>query len=286
MNQIIKRLDISKMLFFDIRFSKREATLDNMTLRHLFQLKNKDVKDADLDALYETQGSTYLGFNKIDCIALGYVKEGQIRTKLLEGSEEYIIREFCTLSKSFMVLAGVNSIAFKLPLIIANGSRYMDMCEVLPEQFNTSGKKPWDIKFVIDITEQFKGTYYISPNLYDMCYHFSIDYDIEGGIHNDIISTIQLYARMSGNVVSIGQQVIEPLLDERNLFQKIYDGGLASNMEEVKFYVSKAKNQKLEIQAKKLILSAYVHNNFANNDEDKKEVKARKEQEVEELFND
>lgn len=285
MNQLLKKLNPEDILFFDIRIQKREEPLENPTTKFLFQYKHRE--ESEIENLYEKQGLTLMGFNKVTEIAVAYIKGGDMYYKVITGIEADIIKQFCEIANKFRVLSGVNVIGYKLPLLHVNGSRHFDMTEILNDNFNVSGKKPWDIKFVIDITEQFKGTYFISPNLYDMCYHFNIPFGMDLGIESDIISTVKLFTRMQGSEFSGNIFNKTDVKDTRNLFEKVYDLGLHSTLtNELTEYVKEAKKSKLVEEAKQLLFMTYVRNNFANKDEDSKKVREQKLKEVEELFND
>lgn len=283
MNKLLKTLNIEDILFFDFRIQKRSDTLNTDELTYLFKQKHRDCED--IEKLYETQGLTYIGFNEISSVAVAFIKNGVCNYKLLSGSEQDIIKQFYEITAKFRVVAGVNSIGYKLPLLQMNGARYFDVTELIPEPFNVAGKKPWDIKFVLDITEQFKGTYFISPTLHDMCYHFGIPFDMNANIINDIISTVKLYARMSVNAEPTEFVSKNEVTDNISLLEKVYLFGLNKKIDkELKEYVAKAKEKGLVEEAKELLYNAYIHTDFVNKDNDTKKVLESKRNEVNNLF--
>lgn len=181
MNQTIKRVDQEKILFMDIEDVRRTKELDINSKE--FELFRKKTRNRDTDEYlpndevvleYQKKAALKMCYTKIVCIGVGFIKEGQVHIKSLEGTEEEIIKQFCTIAQSFDYMCFSNGIAFDLPMVINNGYRYFDVCEVLPDRFVTSGKKQWNLDRLIDIQEVFKGTHYYSSSLDEMCYHFDL----------------------------------------------------------------------------------------------------------------
>src|SRR5690606_38040611 len=141
--------------------------------------------DEELLTEYENRAALKMCYNKVVTIGVGFVKGGKAFVKYLQGSEEQIIDEFCTISRTFKYVCGFNLLGFDLPILVNNGFRYFDMTEKLPDPFITSGKKPWNLGQVLDLMDVFKGTHYYNSSLEEVCYHFDLPSpksDIDGSM--------------------------------------------------------------------------------------------------------
>lgn len=181
MNQTIKKVNQESILFIDIEDVRRTKELDvNSKEFELFQRKTRNVATDELLAedevieQYNKRAALKMCYTKIVSIGVGFIKGDEVHIKSLEGTEEEIIKQFCNIAKSFDYLCGSNIIAFDLPMIVNNGYRYFDVCEVLPDRYITSGKKVWNLDRILDLQEIFKGTHYVPSSLDEMCYHFNI----------------------------------------------------------------------------------------------------------------
>ena len=181
MNQTIKKVNQEKILFMDIEDVRRSKELDvNSREFELYRKKTRNretdeyLSDEEVVQQYKTKGALKMCYTKIVCIGVGFIKDGEVHIKSLEGTEEEIIKQFCTIAQSFDYMCFSNGIAFDLPMVINNGYRYFDVCEVLPDRFVTSGKKVWNLDRLLDLQEIFKGTHYYASSLDEMCYHFDL----------------------------------------------------------------------------------------------------------------
>lgn len=195
MNQIIKKINQEKVLFFDIEDVRRSKEVDiNSREFELFRKKTRNretdeyLPNDEVIVEYQKKAALKMCYTKIVCIGVGFIKEGEVHIKSLEGTEEEVIKQFCTISQSFDYLCGANILAFDIPMIINNGYRYFDVCEILPDRFVTSGKKIWNLDRVVDLLEVFKGTHYYNSSLDEICYHFDLPSpksEIDGSMVSD-----------------------------------------------------------------------------------------------------
>lgn len=181
MNSRIKNINLEKILFFDIETTYKTENLEIDSPEYLaFQHKMRDKSSDELDEahevleLYKRKAPLYLTYNKVVNISVGFVSKGSVRVKSLSGEESEIIKDFCDIANKFEYISGVNIVGFDLPVIMANGAKYFDMSTLLKDSFSVSGKKPWELKNIIELTEVFKGTGFINPSLQEMCLHFNI----------------------------------------------------------------------------------------------------------------
>ena len=210
MNKTLKNIDQEKILFFDIEDVRRNKELDtNSKEFELFRKKTRNretdeyLSDQEVVEEYNKRGALKMCYTKIITIGVGFIKNGEVHIKALEGTEEEVIKQFVTISQSFDFLCGANVVAFDCPMIVNNGFRYYNIAQELPDRFNPSGKKPWDLKSIIDLQEIFKGTHYSSSSVDEMCYHFGIPSpknDLDGSMvseeyYNNGINKILSYVK-------------------------------------------------------------------------------------------
>lgn len=254
MNQIIKKVNQEKILFMDIEDVRRNKKLDVNSRE--FELYRKKTRNRDTDEYlsedevieqYRKKGALKMCYTKIVCIGVGFIKGEEVHIKSLEGTEEEVIKQFCTIAQNFDYMCFSNGIAFDLPMVINNGYRYFDVCEVLPDRFITSGKKVWNLDKLLDLQEIFKGTHYYASSLDEMCYHFDLPSpksEIEGSqvsdeywnngiekiskyVKQDVFACVNLFKKMrfeqafetfiDKNIIT----TVEPFVQELPLLQKI-----------------------------------------------------------------
>jgi len=223
MNQTIKKINEERVLFFDIEDVRRSKELDIDSRE--FELFRKKTRKRDTDEYlsndevlseYSKKAALKMGYTKIVSIGVGFIKDGELHIKALDGEEGDIVRQFCVIAQSFDYVCGANIVAFDLPMLSLNGLRYFDVSEILPDRFITNGKKPWDLKAVIDLTDIFKGTHYANSTLDEMCYHFGLPSpktNLEGSQVSEEYWT--------NGVEKISEYVKEDVLASVNVFRKM-----------------------------------------------------------------
>ena len=296
MNIAFKKINIEDVLFFDIETVHRSPKLEIESKEFdLFRYKNRNRETEELlsseetIALYEKIGALKMGFNKIVTIGVGFVKNGTLRIKSICGEEEDILKEFFNICSKFKFVCGFNIIAFDLPICYFNASRYFDFTESIPDAFNTSGKKPWELKSVLDLMEIIRGTHFANISLEEALYHFDIPTskdEIRGsevsktyyseGIDKikeyakkDVFATINLFRKLQFS------QVFESFEDADNKEVKI-DYPLESmiyhnnnitkeSQERIKELYKKVPLEDQEF-FEDILINIYVRNEFGNND--------------------
>ncbi len=164
---MLNHLDISQVLFLDIETvsgypSLKEAPED---LKHhwahkaksLLKIYDRDLEEDEIYSSYERAG-IYAEFGRIVCISVGFVmrtKEGwKIRVKSYANRDEKILlQEFSELLNQYYnnpnkhYICGHNIKEFDVPYIcrriLLNGLK-------LPHLLNIPGKKPWELKYLLD----------------------------------------------------------------------------------------------------------------------------------------
>jgi hypothetical protein len=222
---------IYKVLFIDIETVSRTHHLEELQEEEQALWKQKakywlkDYADqADPEAVcYENRAAILAEFGRIICISVGIHaagdKDGEdtFRLKSFAGDdEEVILREFGKLmdehfsdpNKAF--LCGHNIREFDIPYIC----RRMLMLGIpLPNLFQISGKKPWQISYLIDTLELWKFgdiKHFISLKLLTWCLGIpSPKEDIEGSdvgrvyyVENDLPSIVRYCER---DVLAVAQ---------------------------------------------------------------------------------
>lgn len=255
MNKQLKQINQEQVLFFDLEDVRRSKDLDIDSRE--FELFRKKTRNKETDEYlpndevikeYLKKGALKMGYTKIVSIGVGFIKDGQVHIKALEGDEESIIKQFCTIAQSFNYVCGANILAFDLPMLVNNGYRYFDVCEVLPDRFITSGKKVWNLDKVVDTQEVFKGTHYYASSLDEVCYHFDLPSpksDLDGSqvsdeywenglekinryVKQDVFACINVFKKMrfehpfetfiDKNEVSTEQ----PIVEELSILKRLY----------------------------------------------------------------
>lgn len=312
MNQTLKKVNEEKVLFFDIEDVRRSKELDINSRE--FELFRKKTRNRETDEYlpnnevileYIKKGALKMGYTTIVSIGVGFVKEGQVHIKALEGTEEDIIKQFCTIAQSFDYVCGANIIKFDLPMLSNNGYRYFDVCEVLPDRFVVNGKKPWNIDKVIDLQDIFQGTHYSPSSLDEVCYHFGIPSsktDIEGSqvseeywtngverinryVKQDVFASVNVFKKMRFEEVFDSfidkneLSNLEGFTEELPLLQKIYTSGKITedNRKEIQSLITEPTEED-KINIKKILLAHYQQKG------DKVVVKKQKEQEINEFI--
>lgn len=320
MNQTIKRVNQEKVLFMDIEDVRKvkELTKDSREFE-LFRKKTRNretdefLSDEEVILEYQKKAALKMCYTKIICIGVGFIKDSEVHIKSLEGTEEEVIKQFCTIAQSFEYMCFSNGIAFDLPMVINNGYRYFDVCEVLPDRFVTSGKKQWNLDRLIDLQEVFKGTHYYASSLDEMCYHFGLPSpktDLEGSqvsdeywnngiekiskyVKQDVFACVNLFKKMRFEQpfeTFIDKNLnfsVEPFVEELPLLQKIYK---ATNIDEntkveLQKRLSKKKLTKKDREIlEDMLISLYIDNTMFKSDSEP--VKENKRNQIKELLNE
>jgi hypothetical protein len=312
MNQTIKKVNQEKILFMDIEDVRRSKELDiNSREFELFRKKTRNretdeyLPNNEVIVEYQKKAALKMCYTKIVCIGVGFIKDEQVHIKSLEGTEEEVIKQFCTIAQNFDYMCFSNGIAFDLPMVINNGYRYFDVCEVLPDRFITSGKKQWNLDKLIDLQEVFKGTHYYASSLDEMCYHFDLPSpksDIDGSqvsdeywnngiekiskyVKQDVFACVNLFKKMRFEqpfetfIDKNEYTTVVPFVEELPLLKRIYTSG--SFTEEIKNEVkelTKNPTEEDKVNLKKILLAHYQQKS------DKVGVKKQKEQEINEFI--
>ncbi len=185
---MLEHLDIANVLFLDIETVSQQAAFTQLddNFKSLWQLKSKQllrkyeegVTQQEAETLYPERAAIYAEFGKIVCISVGFIarekesKALKLRLKsfanedesaLLQDFSQLISQYYNTPSKHF--LCGHNIREFDIPYIC----RRMVINQLpLPRMLDISGKKPWELKHLLDTMELWKfGDYksYTSLNL-------------------------------------------------------------------------------------------------------------------------
>jgi hypothetical protein len=311
MNLTLKRINEEKVLFFDTEAVRRnkELSLDSKEFE-LFQKKTRNketdelLPDNEVVEQYNKRAALKMCYTKIVSVGVGFIKGGEVHIKALEGDEESLLKQFCTIANSFDYVCGANILAYDLPMVAANGMRYFDVPETLVDRFLTSGKKPWNLDRCLDLMDIFKGTHYANTSLDEMCYHFDITSpktDLDGSmvsneywenglekintyVKKDVFANVNIFKKMrfeqpfetfiDKNVLTI----VESFIEEQPILTKLHSTKQFN--EEVKEYLRGLSLQTEEDKTnlKKIILANYQSKG------DRVGVKKEKEKEVNEFI--
>ena len=260
-----------------------------------------------------------MGYSTIITIGVGYVRAGDAFIKHLSGTEEEILKEFIVIASKFDYLCGVNILGYDLPFIYTNASKYFDFTDIIPYRFVTSGKKPWELKNIVDLLEVIRGTHYANMSLDEMLYHYDLDSskdDIDGSmvsneyytnginkiipyVKKDVFATMNLFLKMQF------QKPFTDFVDRSPMDNKIVESEQKKEVEEVDFlnmlyssnYLSdfvkesiknKLSKKKLTVKDKQfiqdLLENIYIRSEFM--DSDTKEAVEFKKAEIADFIKD
>ena len=254
MNQTIKKINQEKVLFFDTEVVRKSKELDVASKE--YELFRKKVRNKETDELlpqvevleqYNKKAALKMCYMKVVSVGVGFIKDGEVHIKALEGDEESILSQFCAIANSFDYVAGANILGYDLPVVAVNAMRYFDVTETLADRFITAGKKPWNLDRCIDLMDIFRGTHYANTSLDEMCYHFDLPSpktDIDGSqvseeywnkglekinkyVKQDVFASVNIFKKMRfeqpfETFIDKNQTIsVEPFVVELPLFERL-----------------------------------------------------------------
>lgn len=227
---------VNQILFLDIETASLTRDLDELNtglkeawikkISRQIRRKTDPPKDLSFDQLYIDKGAIFSEFAKIVCISVGYFKKTEddllaFRVKsFYRKNERQLLMDFHSLLNTHFnhphqhFICGHNIKEFDIPFICR---RSVIHSLQLPELLSVSGKKPWEIKYLLDTLELWKfGDYKNYTSLSTLCAVFDIPTpkdDIsgadvskvywEGGIQRiktycekDVIATARLFLKL------------------------------------------------------------------------------------------
>ncbi|MFT6125807.1 MAG: ribosomal protein L9 [Flavobacteriaceae bacterium] len=193
MNKNIRKLDIEKVLFFDIETVSANKELDKDSREYdSYAWSIRDVPTGfvppakDVLIHYKKMAALKSQFNKIVVISIGYVKGTTLYYKSLVGEQKDVIEEFYGIVNSTgFKLCGHNIIGFDVPTVRMKAFEENIDFNLIPERINDVDKKPWLItEELLDTMVMLKGTAYYNISLDDACRLAGVETskdDITGG---------------------------------------------------------------------------------------------------------
>lgn len=241
---MINNVRLEKVLFLDVETvaaasSYEELDNDFKALwdkkASRFQNSKEDLSPADW---YEQKAGIFSEFGKIVCISVGFFSEWrkdqrEFRLKSFYGDDEKILlNEFSELLQNYFCNSDTNFICghnireFDIPYI---GRRMMVNKVKIPPLINIPGKKPWEVKYLLDTMELWKfGDYKAYTSLALLAKLFGVPTpkdDIDGSMVNstyweggqldriaaycekDVVATASVFLGMRGEE-AIGQKEV------------------------------------------------------------------------------
>ena len=223
MNQNFRNIKIEDVLFFDAEVVKNQEGI-NVESKE-FELFRKKIRNKETDELptieetlseYNRIAGLKMTFNKVVCISVGAIKEGKLYLKSYTGEEKDIIESFYKKTQEYNYICGMNVLFYDLPTIRVNSLRHGDIILNLPEKYNDSGKKEWEMKSVIDLMNYFKGSHYVNSSLDEISAHLGFSSSKEDGIDGSQVSKVYY----EGGIKIIEQYCKRDVLNCVNIFQK------------------------------------------------------------------
>ena len=168
--------EIKKLLFIDIETVSVQEKLSDLpeNMQYHWKKKSKWLLDAydtieneadKQSKAYEDKAAIYAEFGKIICISVGFIRTGTdgrpvMRIKSFAHEDEYqLLTDFADMINNHfndaqkVTFCGHNIREFDIPYICR---RMLIQGVFLPDIINISGKKPWEVKHLLDTLEMWK----------------------------------------------------------------------------------------------------------------------------------
>jgi predicted PolB exonuclease-like 3'-5' exonuclease len=220
------------ILFLDIETVGMKASFDELDERWqalwrkkaAYHIKSDPSKEAD--QYFDEKAAIYSEFGRVACISFGFLhgdeKDLQFKVKSVAGHDEkQVLRDFADFLQKYysdlprQKLCGHNIKEFDIPYLCRRMLRHG---LTLPDAFNLFGKKPWEVKHLLDTLELWKfGDFKNYTSLELLSAHLGIPTpkdDIDGSkVHStfydkddlarivsycekDVVTTARVYMRM------------------------------------------------------------------------------------------
>lgn len=315
MNLTLQRKNVEDILFIDVKSVRASEVLqENSKEYELFSYKYRDRETGELPSyeetvkIYNNKARLTLGYQKIVAISLGaFGKDGRWEVISLKGTEKEMLRKAFEVTKRFKYICGYNIINLQLPMMIFNASKYFNPVEVINNDFNTSDKKPWDLKNVIDLKQVIEGTYFHAISFREALYHYGID---DSGLleDNDMLDYLYyggkvkelkdytkasveccklLYDRLTCKCKKLEEDMTDTVEDTDICGELIRTQYLSDTLKEkIKTKLKKVgkPTAKEKEQLKTILNHVYVIQGMFK--KDSKDIKKSKEDEIEQLINE
>lgn len=324
MNQQFRNINIEDVLFFDLEIVRKSKDLEVDSKE--FFLYQKKIRNKETDELpdvkttledYRKRAALKMGYNKIVCATVGRVIDGVVYLRSFTGEESEILKGLYDKFNSAKFLSGFNILGYDLGMSRVNSLRHPGISELIPDIFNDSLKKEWNLDKVLELMNAFRGSHYANCSLDEVCYHLGIPSPKDGidgsqvsdVYYNEGIERIEKYCK--GDVFAVInvfrklqlKDVYETYVDmneasgmaakkdetkEIPLLERIYNSGTLGDNDK-KVLESLIKKKKLTNKDKEnifiILRGVLVRNDFENNDQDSKATIERKEKEVRDFIN-
>lgn len=312
MNKSLKNVNKEDVLFFtiDTTTNFKDIVVDSKEYE-LFKAKmessNESFDEEGLNTLYKDKAPLKLMYGRISTISIGFSKGKDFRIKTLKGSEEEILRQFSDVASKFGLICGWNALGFSLPTIVANSNKYFDVVEEFPDAFNPSGKKPWNLTSVIDVSDVVKGTYWGAPTLEEACYFYGIETNLLHGAdiskyfwngredevyensENKLVALYKLfnYVRWDKEEINVVRANEETKISGEDILRMIANtNSFTPKMKQTLYeHLSEKKlTKKDKDNLFTIIRGAWVQTDFINMNQDSKKTILEKEEEIKEFI--
>ena len=312
MNKSLKNVNKEDVLFFtiDTTTNSKDIVIDSKEYE-LFKAKmeasNESFDEEGLNTLYKDKAPLKLMYGRISTISIGFSKGKDFRVKTLKGSEEEILRQFADVASKFGLICGWNALGFSLPTIVANSNKYFDVVDEFPDAFNPSGKKPWNLTSVIDVSDIVKGTYWGAPTLEEACYFYGIETNLLSGAdvskyfwngreeevyensENKLVALYKLfnYVRWDKEEINVVRANEETKISGEDILRMIANtNSFTPKMKQTLYeHLSEKKlTKKDKDNLFTIIRGAWVQTDFINMNQDSKKTILEKEEEIKEFI--
>lgn len=175
----LKRVELSNILFFDIETSStvKELKLDTPLFNSwAYKMRKNGETDKQLIEMYADQSALYADFGRIVCISVGMLnKDGEFKTTTFNNlDEKQMIVDFYAMLdklKKGTLICGHAINSFDVPYVAQRGMAN----NLAPHDLmDTSGKKPWELDWILDTKTLWQGTSFNRSSLINITTLFGL----------------------------------------------------------------------------------------------------------------
>lgn len=172
---MLQQIDIANVLFLDIETVSAQATYEDLDpvfqelwatkCRQILRKPPEELFEEEIAAAYKQRAGIYSEFGKIICISVGIVvrdKQQKLSVRLksfANDDEDQLLKDFAELLHQYyknperQFLCGHNIKEFDIPYLC----RRMLIHQIPhPVMLQLHGKKPWEVKHLLDTMELWK----------------------------------------------------------------------------------------------------------------------------------
>lgn len=219
----LKSVKENSLMFIDIETVAQTNRLTKGPLFDSWKYKNRNDEnlktEKDFRDLFYEKAPLYAEFGKIVCISIGMINKGDLVVKSFAGEdEEEILKDFSELLNKAkgVTLCGYSIKDFDVPFLFR---RMMINGIQVPKVLDISGKKPWEVKGLVDLKEVWKGPSWYTASMLNLAVAFGLE-SPKGVMDGSEVSKV-FYSKDEDRVQKIEEYCEGDVKCTANLFRKM-----------------------------------------------------------------